>query len=725
MQNMPLRRFSSLLVAVLLFSITASAQIRRLNEETGQTETLQYLVGGYLALNYNIHAPNFGALPGFPSCCASYSNSTSIGPAFGASFELPLSDVLRFQVRLGYSSMSGLLHSTEQIGNEPVLSDGPVPIEERQPVTVEHALDANLPMIILEPTIGLHLFDLLWLTAGVRGGYMMSATFDQKETLLAPEGYTFLDGTTVRNAAAADIPNANSLQLHGVVGIGYELQTRSNISIVPEVRYFLPITQVSDVDWKVQSFQIGVNVRFGMYTPIAAEINNDTVYVRDTVIVEKTGLREPRVTLQDSREDVSSRREGDVEYRRTTIKESYLQEIPRPFNPGLRSSIIARRADGTTGPLDALRVEELDVIESYPLLPQVFFPESGSELPMTQQIRLESGETGDFRTTDLSRDQIDVYRNLLNVIGYRMKQNPASKITLEGHVSNVGPEQNNRELSRARAESVRAYLTSTWGIESDRIAVKGSLLPQEPANPATPDGRSENQRVEISSNDPQILEPVEFRDKDLIIAPSDIVLHPDVTDAEGVKDWSVRMSQGDRELYRSQGEGAPRDVDWNALRSDTKPRKEGPIVSTFSVRDANGLAAESSDTLSVDYITLQTMKARQEEGKMVERYSLIVFDFNSAQLNSSNQRIMQRVKQRIQPDSKVKIMGFADRQGNPDYNRELARKRCAEAQRVLGLPDDRVTLEPVGSDRLIFNNDNPEGRSYSRTVQIEIVTPVR
>jgi outer membrane protein OmpA-like peptidoglycan-associated protein len=119
------------------------------------------------------------------------------------------------------------------------------------------------------------------------------------------------------------------------------------------------------------------------------------------------------------------------------------------------------------------------------------------------------------------------------------------------------------------------------------------------------------------------------------------------------------------------------------------------------------------------------MKARQEEGKMVERYSLIVFDFNSARLNPSNQRIMQRVKDRIQSTSKVRIMGFADRQGNAEYNRELARKRCVEAQRALGLSDDRVVIEPVGSDRLLYDNETPEGRSYSRTVQIEVVTPVR
>ena len=133
----------------------------------------------------------------------------------------------------------------------------------------------------------------------------------------------------------------------------------------------------------------------------------------------------------------------------------------------------------------------------------------------------------------------------------------------------------------------------------------------------------------------------------------------------------------------------------------------------------------ASDTLDVDYVTLQLMKARQEGGLRVERYSLIVFDHNSAQLIAANQRVMKRVKERIEPESKATILGYADRQGNPEYNLKLAERRCKEAQRALGLPDSRVTLKPIGSDKLIYDNDTPEGRSYSRTVQIEIEHQVR
>lgn len=719
------RKYSVCIVIAVLAFCAMKGQSSRLNEETGQKETLQYYYGVYGALSMNLHTAGFGALPGFPSCCADYNNTTQLGPAFGLSFELPLANSLRLQTRLGYSTMSGILSSVEQIGNEPILTDGVNPILERRAVNVEHTLDAGLPLIVFEPTIGYQIFNRFWATAGARVGYMVSNSFSQKETLLEPVGYVFLDGSAIRNTASGAIPGANTIQMHATVGIGYELNTRSSISLVPEVRYFIPITQIAGVAWNVQSFQLGINIRYGVYHPIDPTIQWDSVYRRDTVIAQRIGLLQPNLSLQDRSEETTSERKGDIEFRTTTFTEKYLLEIPRPFDPGLSSTVLARDANGRMAPLDLMRIEELDVIESYPLLPQVFFPDSSSDLASTNQMRLETSDVRDFRITELTRDQNDVYRNLLNVVGQRMKANPRATLTLHGHVSNQGVEQNNRELSRQRAEAVKAYFTDVWGLESERFNIKAQLLPNQPANPATPDGRRENQRVEIETNDPSLLEPVEFRDRDLIITPKDIILHPQLKDQAGVRGWSVRVRQGDRDLYSNKGDGVPSDIAVDVLRMDAKPKKEQPLISTFEVRDVNGIQASASDTVEVDYITLQTMKARQEEGKMIERYSLIVFDFNSAQLNPSNQRLMQRVKERIQPESRVTITGFADRQGNPDYNRELARKRCLEAQRVLGLSSERVTIDPVGSDRLLFDNDTPVGRSYSRTVQIEIVTPLR
>lgn len=722
-----MKRFiTAVLLTGVLCAVPLTAQSQRINEETGQKETLQYFLGAYGGLTINQHRPEFGALPGIPSCCPEYNPATTLGPTFGALFELPLTTTLRLQTRLGYSSLRGRIVTSENIGNEPVLDDGGVPTApDRRDVFSEHLLETGLPMVVLEPTIGLQTLDLLWLQVGLRGGFVLGNGMTQSETLVSPDGYTFLDGTTVRNSFDGAIPESNPLQLHAVFGLGYELNTRGNFSLVPEVRYYLPLTNVAAVNWTVHAFQLSVSLRYGVYAPVDPTIVPDTIYVRDTTIVEKPNLREDRVVLASTDSDESRRREGDVEYRTTTIRESYIRETPRPFSPDVRVAAYRTAVDGTLLPLDKIRIEELDVIESYPLLPQVFYGEGVAEPASTSQALLDPSMAASFSTASLRRDQFDVYRNLLNIVGERLKRNPKAKVTVTGCTSNDGSEKNARDLARSRAEGVRDYLTSRFGIESNRIDVVSRLLPSSPANPTTLDGRQENQRVEITTDDPAILEPVEFRDRDLTISPSKVILRPTVTNGDDVDSWSANITQGGRDLVMVDGDGQPKDVSWQTQPEPSRPSSGDAIRAIYTVGNSIGQTKSGTTTIPVDYATLSVIKARQEEGKQIERYSLIVFDFNSAQLNATNQRLMQRVKQRIQPESKVKIMGFADRQGNPDYNRELAKRRCLEAQRVLGLSDDRVTIEPVGSDRLLFNNDLPEGRSYSRTVQIEIETPIR
>jgi outer membrane protein OmpA-like peptidoglycan-associated protein len=710
---------------LLMHSAHTSAQETLKDPTTGKTSHLQYFIGLYSGLGINLHTAGFGQLPGFPSCCTEYKDNTSLSPVFDALIEVPIMQDLRIQGRLGYTGLGGLLSTQQIIGNEPVIDDGPVPTATRRDVIVEHTLDATLPMIVFEPTIGYRLLDFFWLNAGLRGGYMLSSTFTQSERLFSPEGYTFTDGSTVRNQASGDIPGAVPFQFHGVLGLGYELLTKSRISLVPEVRYYFPFTKIASVDWQVQSFQLGVSLRYGMYTPNDPVVIRDTAYVRDTTVVAKPNLTNDNIFLSSSETAEESRDEGDNRFTTTTITEHYIRETPRPFKPDVRLKFVALSTDDAAIPAESVRVEELDVIENYPLLPQIFFAHNSSALDSSRQIILDRSQAQDFRAMDLTRDQIDVYRNILNVVGYRLQKNPSSSVTITGCVDNLDEEKNNKELARQRAETVKNYLVTAWGIEGERLKVVARTLPQNPANPTTPDGQQENRRVELSSDDMALFEPVEFRDRDLTVSPKVFNLHPTITNGEDINSWDATIRRESSVLLTSSGSGQPTDVRWNADTNGAKPKSAKPVIGTLVVKNLLGQSYSSSDTLNVDYVTLQLMKSREEGGKLVERYSLIVFEFNSATLNPANQRVMERVKQRIRPESKVKIVGFADRQGNPDYNRSLAQRRCEEAQRVLGLSDDRVTIEPVGSDRLVFDNDNPEGRSYSRTVHIEIETPLR
>jgi outer membrane protein OmpA-like peptidoglycan-associated protein len=701
------------------------AQETRIEEGTGRTLYLRYFVGGYAALGINLHNAGFGSLPGLPSCCSEYRDATALLPVFAALIEVPVIKDLRVQGRVGFSSLNGTLKRQEAIGNEPVLVDDPIPTQERVDIQVEHTLAATAPMITVEPTVGYRVLDFFWLSAGMRAGFVISNSYEQRETLFTPDGYTFLDGTTIRNETSGNIPDMQSLQLHAVVGLGYELLTKSAFSMVPEVRYYLPLTKVSSVDWSVSAFQLGVSFRYGIYTPNEPKVIRDTMIRRDTMIVEKPNLRGEQVFLASTESEDSTRDEGDVRFITTHVHESYVRETPRPFAPQVLYRFEGTDEQGRPVALDTIRVEELDVIENYPLLPQVFFRHGSAALDSTSQVLLDREMARDFRPADLSRDQIDVYRNLINVVGYRLGRNATATVTLTGCTDYIDDEKNNRNLSEERAAAIKDYLVSAFGIEPQRIKVLGRQLPASPANPATTDGQEENRRVEITSTDPSILEPVEFRDKDLVIMPRTVTVKPTVSGGQDIAKWTASVGQGANRLAEGSGEGKPTSITWDATQAGSRPTNDKPVIATLTVSNEIGQTRTATDTLAVDYVTLQLMKSSEVGGKLIERYSLIVFDFNSAQLNAENQRVMDRVKSRIQPESKVRILGFADRQGNAEYNRTLARKRCLEAQRVLGLPDSRVTIEPIGSDRLLFDNNTPEGRSNSRTVQIEIETPVR
>ncbi len=279
-------------------------------------------------------------------------------------------------------------------------------------------------------------------------------------------------------------------------------------------------------------------------------------------------------------------------------------------------------------------------------------------------------------------------------------------------------------LFRSYRCPIRTYLVDVWGIDKSRISVNARILPEKHANVESEDGRVENRRVDIAASDPAILETVEFRDRDRSVDPKEIIFAVSVEGGEDIVGWDIDVAQRGINLYKDEGLGIPKEIVWKT-EGERRPKLEEPIAVNLNVRNDKGQRKNLTDAIPVELITVQKAKGMQEGGKLIERYSLIVFDYNSAKLNESNQRVMDIVRSRVQPDSKVRIMGFADRTGDPEYNRKLATRRCEEAKNVLAVRDDQVTIEPVGSDRLIYTNDVPEGRSYCRTVQIEVETPIR
>jgi outer membrane protein OmpA-like peptidoglycan-associated protein len=77
-----------------------------------------------------------------------------------------------------------------------------------------------------------------------------------------------------------------------------------------------------------------------------------------------------------------------------------------------------------------------------------------------------------------------------------IKEDPTSKIVVEGHTDSQGGVPYNQDLSQRRAQSVRDYLVSR-GIASDRVTSQGFGSSRSIADNGSAEGRANNRRVEI------------------------------------------------------------------------------------------------------------------------------------------------------------------------------------------------------------------------------------
>jgi outer membrane protein OmpA-like peptidoglycan-associated protein len=87
---------------------------------------------------------------------------------------------------------------------------------------------------------------------------------------------------------------------------------------------------------------------------------------------------------------------------------------------------------------------------------------------------------------------------VLKEIAAILKNNPDWKLAIVGHTDNVGRDAANLDLSRRRAQSVKAALVEHYAIDGSRLTTDGFGASQPQAKNDTPEGRARNRRVELT-----------------------------------------------------------------------------------------------------------------------------------------------------------------------------------------------------------------------------------
>lgn len=374
---------------------------------------------------------------------------------------------------------------------------------------------------------------------------------------------------------------------------------------------------------------------------------------------------------------------------------------------------------------NTLTVEEITVVESSPLLHHVYFDTGRADIPDRYHRFAASTEARAFDEKTL-KGTMAKYHHVLDIIGKRAAERPQARITLTGCNSGSAEEKGNIALSRRRAESVSIYLRTVWGIDSSRLQVEARGLPAAASTPGIAEGRAENQRVEITSDDPAILDTVQSTSLEAVSDNDRIRIIPEVEDGLSLKRWRITIYGDGNPLEALDGEGdleasyvlALKDVGLlNLGRHQT-------ITAQLEGVDAVDRRLQVQDQAEVRLVRREERLSRREGYRVIEKYALILFDFNRSEIKERNRMLVDRIGAQLRqnPSAMVKIVGHTDSIGSLDYNLALSARRAKATYDLLaagGAPaQGRISHEGKGSADPLYDNRLPEGRAYNRTVSV-------
>jgi outer membrane protein OmpA-like peptidoglycan-associated protein len=361
--------------------------------------------------------------------------------------------------------------------------------------------------------------------------------------------------------------------------------------------------------------------------------------------------------------------------------------------------------------IDTFKIEIYHSKQIRAFLPYIFFDENESTIPLKYS-QITNTQANEFSFKQLlGKNSLETYYQILNIVGKRMQDYPNASITLIGCNSNQGVEKNNKKLSQARAEIVKKYLGDVWNIAPQRINTLARNLPEKFSNPKDIDGIAENRRVEITSNDFEIIAPIIIEDTLRLIKPSNFVIKSNVQSPTEIKDWEVNISSDKGLINKIEGNhNITKDLAIN-LDKDTNFVRNLPnhIGTYLKVANNEDIAITPIQQIPVEIARIDSS---------INLYNLILFDFNSYELGKVNSKITDYINSDLNEDANVQVIGYTDRIGDAKHNKTLSEMRAKSTANKLKAKN--IDFIGKGEDELIYDNSTPEGRFYCRTVQVYV-----
>jgi outer membrane protein OmpA-like peptidoglycan-associated protein len=377
--------------------------------------------------------------------------------------------------------------------------------------------------------------------------------------------------------------------------------------------------------------------------------------------------------------------------------------------------------------------------ETFPLRNYVFF-NAGSTVIPERYVLLDKNQVKSFKEDHLEEftsknptgradRQMNVYYNVINILGNRMAKNPSANVQLSG--SSMTGVADGMKM----AKSVKKYLVEEFGIEASRITTEGRIKPLISSEKLGGTKELEllregDRRVTIWSSSPEIL--MEFQSgPEAPLKPVEIITVQEsksqslVTfNAEGANAafafWSLEITDENGKLQKF---GPFTDDKASVPRKTIMGDKlRGDYTATLTAKMKIGKTLTRQTKLHLEV-------AAAPKVEEVMRFS-IIFEFDDARAIAIYEKYLTEiVTPKIPTSGKVIIRGFTDIIGETDHNQRLSLSRANDVRKIMeasltkaGRTDVTFEVSAYGEDEKTspFENKLPEERFYNRTVIIDI-----
>ncbi|MFZ4583412.1 MAG: hypothetical protein ACOYM7_12245, partial [Paludibacter sp.] len=448
------------------------------------------------AANYNMYTGTTQTLNSTLMAPAAFHEGSGVGGFASLLLEYRPIPVVGLMLNLGYDGRGGAFTQVES------------------PCNCPEDLKTGLSYATIQPSIRISPFGPnFYAFLGGSYGYNLNKGF----------AYTFdQNNGNLFTTSEGEFSNVRQHVFSTHIGIGYDIQlsawnSATQVALSPFISYHPYFGQAPRYieSWSLSTVRVGLALKFG-----TGKVNEKEPEKLASPLVEKKPSVTPAAEVPlTKQENALSTTDNEVKF---TVRAPLTIPVKRKIN------------------------------EAFPLRNYVFFEAGSSEIPK-RYVRMNTTQAAAFELEQLrtgdpkdqvgrSARQMKVYYNIINIVGYRLGQNPTVLVTLTGSSAGDGP-----EMGKEYAESVKRYLVDVFGIRPIRITTEGRNQPLHPSE--LPGGknyltmlREGDRRVDITATSTQLLLPLQIEVVQADPLDSRILFNVKSDKKQALTSWNVEAT---------------------------------------------------------------------------------------------------------------------------------------------------------------------------------------